>query len=267
MKVSEIIEVIEKMAPPALAAAWDASGVQVAAARGEVSSMAVMLDPSLQGLERAVHDGADFILTHHPLSMKPRFPNRADPYLAVLSLLLAKGVWLYSAHTPLDANPQGPARWLADELGLSEAITLEPAAPALDPACAPGFGFVASLPLPMPYSDFCRQLSTALGLREWPVCGPEPERVAKVACCPGSGAGLLEEALKAGVDIFITGDVKYHAALEADALGLRVIDAGHFALEEEMTRRFALWLERELPLPVRFYPSSDPLLIERAAIR
>lgn len=238
----------------------------MAAARAEASSLAVMLDPCLPGLERAARDKADFILAHHPLSMKPRFPNRDDPYLGALSLLLSRGIWLYSAHTPLDANPDGPARWLADELGLTGVRTLEPAAPAADLSCAPGFGFVASLPAAMPYADFCRLLSTVLGLSEWPVCGPEPQRVSKVACCPGSGAGLLEEALKAGADLFITGDVKYHAALDAAALGLRVIDAGHFVLEEEMMRRLALWLERELPLPVRFYPSGDPLIIERAAI-
>lgn len=271
MKASEIIAVIEKAAPPDLAAPWDASGVQVAAARSEVKSLAVMLDPCLPGLEEAVKNGADFILTHHPFSMKPRFPNRADPYLAALSLLLSGGVWLYSAHTPLDASPHGPARWLAEALALTGLRTLEAAAPAgpalADPALAPGFGFCGSLPAPLPYAEFCQLLSAALGRREWSVCGPVPRSVAALACCPGSGGTLLREALEAGADIFITGDVKYHAALEAEALGLRVIDAGHFVLEEEMMRRLALWLERELPLPVRFYPSRDPLQIERAAMQ
>ena len=116
----------------------------------------------------------------------------------------------------------------------------------------------------MPYTDFCAGLANLLGKNDWQGCGPRPRQVSRVACCPGAGGGMLPEVLRSGADVFITGDIKYHTALEAEAAGLRILDVGHFILEEEMMRRFAERLGRELPLPVRFFAGSDPLAGERA---
>ena len=270
MKAVDIISVIEKMAPLSEAASWDRSGVQVAGFQERATQVAVMLDPSLPRVEQALAAGADFILSHHPLSMTPRFPDQADDYLRLLSALLGSNAWLYSAHTSLDANPCGPVRWLAESLGLTGVATLE-ATGGLVPACGGkeggttegqtyGFGFTGTLPHPLPYGEFCRTLADVLGKASWHACGPLPGVVRRVGCCPGSGSSLFALAAEAGVDVFITGDVKYHAALEAP---LRALDVGHFCLEEEMMRRFALWLGGELSVPVRFWPAEDPLAPEK----
>lgn len=265
MKVSDIIAVIEKTAPLAAAASWDAPGVQVAALTKTAKSVAVVLDPTLESLRAAADLGADFVLAHHPLSMRPRFPNRCDEYLAVLSLLCSRTMWLYSAHTSLDGNPAGPVRWLAEALGMRSLALLEPAEAPGSAAGPYGFGFSGVLGEAMSYQDFCVFLAAALGEKEWQVCGPRPDAVFRVACCPGSGNSLLAPAVAAGADVFITGDMKYHAALEARAMGLRVLDVGHFVLEEEMMRRFARQLEGELSLPVVFIPGRDPLQGERVS--
>lgn len=276
MEPFDIIKIIENTAPLGIAAAWDASGVQVAAFRPEIDNVAVMLDPSPANVRRAVDAGAGFILAHHPLAMKPRFPNALDGYFSALSLLISNNVWLYSAHTSLDANPRGPAFWLARALDLRDLALLEPlpgtpaaaGGPAQDAdADLPagyGFGFTGTLPEPLEYDDFCARLAACLGKADWQACGPRPRRVSRLACCPGSGGGLVPDALRAGADVFITGDVKYHAALDARDAGLRVLDVGHFVLEEEMMRRFAEQLAVELSVPVRFFAGSDPLEGERA---
>lgn len=268
MRVDRIIDMIEELAPLFAAAPWDKSGVQVAAFRESASKIAVMLDPRIEHIKKAVEDGADFILAHHPLSMKPRYPDRADDYLAVLSLLLGKNIWLYSAHTSLDASPFGTAGWLSKELGLSGIKVLEPYSGPVPEAMTHtaesfGFGFVGRLEKPLPYTDFCRHLGKALGKTAWSVCGSEPSTVKTVACCPGSGGQMLGDALDAGADVYITGDVKYHAALEAEDRGLRIIDVGHFILEEEMMRRFTKILEERLTIPVVFHHGKDPLNFEQ----
>lgn len=286
MKPFDIIAIIEKTAPPGIAASWDVSGVQVAAFRQEVRSLAVMLDPALENLQRAVDAGADFILAHHPLAMKPRFPNVCDGYFAALSLLISNNIWLYSAHTSLDANPRGPVFWLAHALELRDLRILEPvpaAQAAAVRACLPlapekrddeagqaavapdsfGFGFTGDLPAPVPYEEFCARLAACLGKRDWQCCGPKPRVVSRVSCCPGAGGSMLPDALRAGADVFITGDIKYHTALDAQAGGLRILDVGHFVLEEEMMRRFAERLAQVLSVSVRFFPGSDPLAGER----
>ncbi|MUM77230.1 Nif3-like dinuclear metal center hexameric protein [Pseudodesulfovibrio sp. F-1] len=132
--------------------------------------------------------------------------------------------------------------------------------------CAPcdavGFGEVGDLPEPMDFEAFSARLDGLLPAHArgyWTVSGPRPGHVARVAYCGGSGAGLAAEAARAGADLFITGDMKYHAAVEA---GVCVLDVGHFSLEEEMMRRFALELSGRLSgVEVRFFPGSDPFLV------
>lgn len=261
MKVVDIIDVIEKTAPLGAAAPWDASGIQVAALCREATAVGVMLDPCLEHLEAAADAGINFLLAHHPLSMKPRFPNRDDAYLKTLSLLFSNNTWLYSAHTSLDANPAGPVQWLAAALELENVALLEPH-PGTD---SWGFGFVGDLPEQLSYPVFCRKLGAAIDLHEWQSCGPKPKQVRRVACCPGAGNSLLPAAGSSGADVFISGDIKHHTALDAEAAGLRVLDVGHFTLEEEMMRRFALQLGNELAVPVVFFPGQNPLCAEKAA--
>jgi dinuclear metal center YbgI/SA1388 family protein len=288
MKPYDIIAIIEKTAPSGIAASWDASGVQVAALRQNITRLAVMLDPALECLRRAADEGADFILAHHPLSMKPRFPNVCDGYFSSLSLLFTRDIWLYSAHTSLDANPRGPAFWLAHALGLRELGVLDPlpeiqaiavrtvqrtmpdstlgnqGGQAMEAPAGFGFGFTGVLSESLPYADFCVRLAACLGKKGWQSCGPGPRQVSRVACCPGAGGSLLPAALRFGADLFITGDIKYHTALEAREGGLRILDVGHFILEEEMMRRFAGQLARELSVPVRFIAGRDPFVEECA---
>ena len=220
MHIAEIISIIEQMAPLQGAASWDVSGLQVAAHRTDATRLAVCLDPSPASVSAALELGAQCILSHHPLALKPSLPNRIDHYHEVLRLLLTNDVPLYAAHTSLDVNSDGPVSWLARELHLDNLAVLH-----ID-------------------------LSTAT------VSGPCPESIRRVAYCTGSGSSLLEEARAAGADIFITGDVKYHTALDTQ---LCLFDVGHHSLEEEMMRRAAIHLQHACPmLEVVFVPSASP---------
>ena len=118
---------------------------------------------------------------------------------------------------------------------------------------------MGDLPAAQPYDAFCAALRRLAGVPLWNACGARPETVRRVACCPGSGSDLIALAAGNGADVFITGDVKYHAALDASGLLPRILDVGHFSLEEEMMRRFAAQLAKELSVPVVFYPAQDPL--------
>ncbi len=266
MKPSEIIEFIEIMAPLHLNVSWDNSGVQVVSGCQSVRQVAVMLDPSPTMLEKSIKAGANFIFCHHPLGLQAQYPNRLGSYFDMLSLLIKNDVWLYSAHSTLDSNPCGASRWLAKALGLRNLATLE--STGFGSIACPtdgqttqefGFGFVGNLPSAMPYKEFCDLLASATGKRTWQTCGKVPAKVERIACCPGSGSSLAGLAAKAGAHLFITGDVKYHAAMETPVC---MLDVGHFCLEEEMMRLAALELDEKLPIPVTFWAGADPLRLE-----
>lgn len=257
MKTTAVLERIERIAPPRGAAPWDRSGVQIAGRKADVAKLALCLDPLPSLLARALDWSADFILTHHPLSLEPRHLDTIDDHYEATALILGSGAWLYAAHTSLDANPAGPAAWLAQELVLEDLRTLEPATgePEL------GIGQVGDLPGPLPLNQLLDRLAGLITRQVWHFSGPElglQAIIARPAICPGSGGSLMEAAVEAGADLLITGDVRYHVALTAP---LPVLDVGHFALEEEMMRRLALAMAQDGSLPgveVRFFASSDP---------
>ena len=252
MEIKEIIHRIESVAPLEAAAQWDLSGLQVASHRTYIKKMAVCLDPTPETISKALDTGADFILAHHPLSLKPSLPRKLDNYHATLRLLLTSDVALYSAHTSLDVNSTGPAAWLANELELESVQVLKPNILGANF----GFGLVGDLKTTIDTPSFLSRVSKLVNVPEATVIGQQPHVIGRVAYCTGSGASLLELAARSLADIFITGDVKYHAALDAQIF---VLDVGHHSLEEEMMRRFAELLAKSLSsVEVTFIPSSSP---------
>ncbi|MGE4554118.1 MAG: Nif3-like dinuclear metal center hexameric protein [Desulfovibrionaceae bacterium] len=333
MRIDAVLAVIRGMAPERYQSEWDHSGVQVSAECGEIGKLAVTLDPTPEAVGRCLEWGARFVLTHHPLALSPRHPDREGPYLSVVRALMRADCWLYAAHTSLDSAPNGPAQWLGRELGLADCRVLEPEhrfgvlevgfftpepvdedlvndwaerdgvwsvglmetgelrlvcdeeawaglsgdisaavgrrsdwfvrrleAPVREVGC----GEVGRLPKAVSFAAFEKRLAEVLPGRWWTLCGPRPKRVRTVAYCPGSGGSLVERAFTAGADVFITGDVKYHQAVEAPGA---VLDVGHFILEEEMVRRLAAGLAEDLGghgVDVRFVPGRDPFAVRGA---
>ncbi|QJB56414.1 Nif3-like dinuclear metal center hexameric protein [Pseudodesulfovibrio sp. zrk46] len=119
-----------------------------------------------------------------------------------------------------------------------------------------GFGEVGTLPEPMQWEDFADKLAELTGCEVFSFSGKQPETVTRVAYCGGSGSSLVGKAAKAGADVLVTGDVKYHGAVETP---ICLVDVGHFSLEEEMMRRFAAELDGELDgVEVKFFQGVDP---------
>lgn len=254
MHIAEIINIIEQMAPLQGAASWDVSGLQVAAHRTDATRLAVCLDPSPASVSAALELGAQCILSHHPLALKPSLPNRIDHYHEVLRLLLTNDVPLYAAHTSLDVNSDGPVSWLARELHLDNLAVLEPT--------GPGTG---DLPHGFAWPRSGRARGPAAAGRH-AGRAHRPEHRHRQRPLPGKhpAGGLLHRfgilpaggGRAAGADIFITGDVKYHTALDTQ---LCLFDVGHHSLEEEMMRRAAIHLQHACPmLEVVFVPSASP---------
>jgi len=122
-----------------------------------------------------------------------------------------------------------------------------------------GFGEVGTLPAPMKWDDFIGRLDGLIKRDALMISGPQPETLSTVAYCGGSGSTLIGKAAKAGADVFITGDMKYHPAVETP---ICVIDVGHFSLEEEMMRLLAVELDEELDgVDVQFFEGTDPFRV------
>jgi putative NIF3 family GTP cyclohydrolase 1 type 2 len=104
-----------------------------------------------------------------------------------------------------------------------------------------GLGRIGRLPEPFTLAGYVSRLRKILSAPALRYVGDPAAMISKVALCSGSGASLLRDAARSGADVLVTGDVKYHEALEAADMGLAVIDAGHFSTEiimvHEITER------------------------------
>lgn len=105
-----------------------------------------------------------------------------------------------------------------------------------------GLGRVGGLPEQVAVAALAQQVKDILGCSTVKVAGDTGKKVIRAAVCGGSGAGFIQAAAAAGADVFITGDVKYHEAQEAAALGMAIIDAGHFATEHVIVFELADYL-------------------------
>ena len=96
---------------------------------------------------------------------------------------------------------------------------------------ATGLGRVGDLPAPLPLREVARRLRDGLPSPLLRVAGDPDREVSRVAACGGAGDSLIEAALRAGADVYVTGDLRHHVTLDARTQGMALIDAGHFRTE------------------------------------
>jgi len=101
-----------------------------------------------------------------------------------------------------------------------------------------GVGAVGNLPEPVPLDAFLAGAQRTLRASCIRAAGPRRKTVRRVAVVGGSGAEFADAARDAGADVFVTGDVKYHQALEAAAGTMPVVDVGHGAAEQWILPEF-----------------------------
>ncbi len=241
-------ERIEEVAPVALAESWDNVGWQVGHDGVTVSHVLVALDVDLRVLDEAKRVGADLIVAHHPLFFRPL--HRLDPSTPrgrLIVELIRADVAVYAAHTNVDAVRDGVNGALAETLGL------EPVAPLMPVPNAPdqwGFGAICELaPSSVTTEELVWRVHRRLNTPTPRVTPGGPTHHQRVALLGGSGATFLDAVAGAGCTCFITGELKYHDAQHARALGITVIEAGHYYSEAPVLVRMARWLQ-PLGIPV-----------------
>ena len=235
--VHDIESALYALAPKALAAEWDNVGLLAGSADREVRSVLVALDITEPVVEEAERMGADLIVSHHPVIFHPvKSITDRDPSGRLLIRLVRSGTGAVCMHTNLDAAQGGVNDALASALGLQDAA----------PGAEGGIARIGTLPETMALPGFLARVRNALrpnGIRY--VDGGRPIR--KAAVGGGACGDFLWEAAALGCDAFVTADLKYNHFLDAGALGLTVIDAGHFPTEDVVCPVVVRYLREKFP--------------------
>lgn len=216
------------------AADWDFTGLQLGDGARPLQRVAVCHEVTEAVVAAIEADPPDLLLSYHPLLFTPTRQVVAgrSPDGRAFRLIRA-GVALAVVHTAFDVAPGGAADALAAALGLEQVAGFA-ALPPADPDVTAQSGFVGRvghLPQPWSLADFSRSVAAALGDPPMRVSPGERTTVERVAVVPGSGASFITEAIEAGADVLVTGDVSHHRVVAALDRGMAVIDAGHAPTE------------------------------------
>jgi dinuclear metal center YbgI/SA1388 family protein len=125
-RIQDLVGLIHKLYAPELAEDWDNVGLQVGDPGRPLDRVMVALDPGLEAVEAARDAGAQALVTHHPLLFKP--VKRLTPDDAVGKVLwtaVRDDVAIISAHTNLDCAVDGLNSWLAEKMGVEQAVPLQ----------------------------------------------------------------------------------------------------------------------------------------------
>ena len=197
MNKYEIIKRIEEFAPPELAEDWDCSGWIAETNKKEIHKIMLCLTVTEDIIRQAKAQNCDMIISHHPLFFVPTEWKNID---------------IYSAHTNLDRTNGGTTDTLIAALGFKISQT----------------------------ENFLRYVDKTLSVEELKklllkispnlryVNNRKIEILNKIAFCAGSGSEFIQEAYENGADALVTGDIKFHTALDSPIV---LFDIGHFESE------------------------------------
>lgn len=215
MKISDIYDYINEIAPFNTAAVWDNPGLSVGSQKNSVTTVLLALDVTKKVINEAKECGAELVVTHHPLIFDPVKSIETD---SLLYAVVTSGLNFLSAHTNLDIADGGVNDCLAKKAGITSVrkslSEMFLKIGVIDP-CSP--------------AEFAARLQKALGGTVLYCCGKENIRT--VAFCSGSGGDLSSAAVAEGADALLTGEAKYDHFLNASSLGLSLFAAGHFETE------------------------------------
>lgn len=238
----EVCQFLSEFAPPALAEEWDNVGLLVGDADQTIERVMTCLTIAPTSAAEAVREGADLIVTHHPLPFKPLARITADHTAGRLVLqLIRAGIAVHSPHTAFDSAAAGINQQLAEGLGLSDVTPLVPSANVGDVARGMplGSGRHGSLPRAMPLGDVAQRAKEFLKIDRLQVVGDPQRSMELVAVACGSAGSFLVPAIKAGCQLLITGETSFHTCLEAEASGVGLLLTGHYASERFAVERLA----------------------------
>ncbi|MDD3476205.1 MAG: Nif3-like dinuclear metal center hexameric protein [Sulfurimonas sp.] len=210
MKISQIYAFLDNLSPFELQEKWDNSGLLVGDFNKEVDKIVLSIDVD-EVLIDSIEEGT-LLITHHPIIFGGLKQLEFSKYPAnLLQKMIQKNISNISMHTNFDQTH-------LNEYVASEILGYE---------IKQKDGFVAYLDIDEDFDVFASKVASAFSLPH-ARCVKSSQRVKRVALTTGSGCSLIK-SIKA--DCFLTGDIKYHDAMEAKSINLSMIDIGHFESE------------------------------------
>lgn len=225
------------------------NGLQVEG-RSQVRRIVSGVSASQALLDAAIEAQADAVLVHHGYFWKNEDARIVGMKQRRLKTLLNNDISLLAYHLPLDVHPQ-----VGNNAQLARVLDLLVEGP-LEPDNAKSVGLVGSLRTPISPVEFQRRIYQALG-RE-PLLIDGQRSIQRIAWCTGGAQGYIEQAVAAGVDAYLTGEISEPTVHIARENGLSFFAAGHHATERYGVQALGDYLAAQFGIEHRYIDCPNP---------
>lgn len=230
MKLLEIIQAFESKVPLSLQEKWDHSGLNLGDINQQVESVLFSYDVCHEVVDKACELNCQLIVSHHPFRMHAGVDLHLDTYEgAIIAKCIKRNIALYSSHTNHDSSSLSLNHHYLKKFNLEniqdmilkgEGLTSIPAIYGVSPSG-------------LKKTDLIETLKDTFHVTQIRFVSSSKEVYKRVGICTGSGSSFLDRAFALDLDLFITGDMKYHQAIQAKRHDLAVADVGHFHSEKD----------------------------------
>ena len=229
MKIKEVLSALERFAPLPLQEDWDNAGLQVGLTEAEASGALLCLDVNERIVDEAIQKGCNVIVSHHPLLFRSlKTISDADYVQRTVVKAIRNNITILSMHTNMDNARGGVNFKMAEKLGLTNVEFF--CAKNVD-GIECGSGVIGEYSEPIAADDFVIGVKRAFDV-ECAQCNELLRRpIRKVAICGGAGDFLLPQAVKAGADAFVTGEMHYHVYFGYEQ-EIQLCVIGHYQSEQ-----------------------------------
>ena len=228
--VYDIYKYIDSFAPFDTAMDFDNVGILVGDKNACVNKVIVALDVTANVVREAQKEGANLIISHHPVIFKPMKKLDSNH---VVYMLAQCGLNVISAHTNLDISNPGVNTCFAEAMCLEEFT--------LTDGMALGNLSEENPLTPKQLAEYTKEKLHCEGVRYT----DSSNKIKRVALAGGACGSYIYRAKELGADAFVTGEVKHNVILEANDMGLTIIEAGHYKTEDLVTDLLVEKLSRQ----------------------
>lgn len=254
VKIKEAVRALENFAPLSLQESYDNAGLQIGLTERELSGALLCLDVTEEVVRVAEERGCNLIVAHHPLLFHGLKRISDGNYIErIVMRAIKQDIAIYAAHTNLDNAFGGVNFYAAEKLGLKEVAFLHPLESGLG-----GSGAIGDLPEAMSVAAFLKALNQAFNT-QWMMHSPaHTAAVRRVAMCMGAGSSFLKDAVQAGADVFITGEMGHHAYFDYTDR-IMVCALGHYQSEIHVVELLAKVLSEACPtMRIETFTATNP---------
>lgn len=248
MQLSELRTHLDELLEVARFRDYSPNGLQVEG-RPEVRKLVCGVTASQALLDVAVTEGADAVIVHHGYFWRGEDGCITGIRKRRLASLLGHDISLLAYHLPLDAHPElGNNAQLARLLGWH----------AEGRFGEQDLAWIGRPAHPVAADDVARALAARLG-REPMLVGDAQREVRRVAWCTGAAQGYFEQAIAAGADLYVSGEISEQTVHLARESGIPYLAAGHHATERYGIQALARHLAEQFGLDARFVDVDNPV--------